>query len=98
MPPKPIRRSGLQQSVINLYRDCWRAIRMKSPETRTRFQSFVRVQFKRSDVTAKDHIAIEYLIRRGKKQLETYSEKSIKDISGSHDDDSGGGKGGGGHE
>ncbi|CAG8477235.1 12356_t:CDS:2 [Ambispora leptoticha] len=74
------RRSGLQQSVINLYRDCCRAVHKKPPETRARFQAFVRAQFRRPDITSKDHAAIEYLLRRGKKQLEAYSGENEKGL------------------
>ncbi|CAG8477788.1 9557_t:CDS:2 [Ambispora gerdemannii] len=74
------RRSGLQQSVINLYRDCCRTVRKKPPETRTRFQAFVRAQFRQPDITSKDHTAIEYLLRRGKKQLEAYSGENARNI------------------
>ncbi|CAG8433347.1 1556_t:CDS:2 [Diversispora eburnea] len=65
-----IRHSGLQIEVINFYRKCFRAIRKKPLETRNRFRNFVRTQFQQHNLLPKDHSAIEYLLRRGKRQLE----------------------------
>ncbi|CAG8656889.1 7760_t:CDS:2, partial [Acaulospora morrowiae] len=39
-----------------------------------------RTQFRQHDITPRDHAAIEYLLRRGKRQLEAYEGDSVKDI------------------
>ncbi|CAH1768399.1 11201_t:CDS:2, partial [Entrophospora sp. SA101] len=74
MTTAPILKSGLQKEVIDFYRQCCRAIRKKSTETRPRFQEFVRIQFRQHKISSKDHSAIEYLLRRGKRQLEAYQD------------------------
>ncbi|CAG8479773.1 4198_t:CDS:2 [Dentiscutata heterogama] len=76
-----IRRSKLQIEVIRFYRECCKAIKRKPPETQIRFQQFLRFQFRQHRISPKDHAAIEYLLRRGKKQLETYQSDSIKDVT-----------------
>ncbi|ORZ11347.1 hypothetical protein BCR41DRAFT_357066, partial [Lobosporangium transversale] len=82
MSSVPVRRSGLQQEVINLYRQCFRAVRLKPETSRPHFQTFIRMQFrKHSDVKQRDFSTIEYLLRMGKRQLDTYSSPSIKDIT-----------------
>ncbi|KAF9979066.1 hypothetical protein BGZ73_006303 [Actinomortierella ambigua] len=79
--PAPVRRSGLQQEVITLYRNCFRAARLKPQENRANFQKFIRMQFrKHSDVKAKDFATIEYLLRMGKRQLQAYSSPSIQNV------------------
>ncbi|CAG8669504.1 hypothetical protein C2G38_2159084 [Gigaspora rosea] len=76
-----IRRSRLQIEVIRFYRECCKAIKRKPPETQIRFQQFLRSQFRQHKISSKDHEAIEYLLRRGKRQLESYQSDSIKDIN-----------------
>ncbi|CAG8753112.1 12501_t:CDS:2 [Funneliformis caledonium] len=77
----PISRSGLQNEVINFYRKCCRAIRKKPIESRYRFQQFVRSQFRQYDISPRDHNAIEYMLRRGQRQLEAYESDSVKDVN-----------------
>ncbi|KAL0073201.1 NADH dehydrogenase 1 alpha subcomplex subunit 6 NDUFA6 [Phycomyces blakesleeanus] len=76
----PVRRSGLQQEVINFYRQCFRATLQKPKENRARFQAFVRNEFRNHKIRKSDFTTIEYMLRRGKRQLEAYSSPSIKDI------------------
>ncbi|CAB4436421.1 unnamed protein product [Rhizophagus irregularis] len=75
-----IRRSGLQTEVINFYRKCCRAVRKKPIETQNRFQQFVRSQFRQHTILPRDHNMIEYMLRKGKRQLEVYENDSVKDI------------------
>ncbi|RGB28840.1 hypothetical protein C1646_767329 [Rhizophagus diaphanus] len=75
-----IRRSGLQTEVINFYRKCCRAVRKKPIETQNRFQQFVRSQFRQHIISPRDHNFIEYMLRKGKRQLEVYENDSVKDI------------------
>ncbi|CDH58612.1 predicted protein [Lichtheimia corymbifera JMRC:FSU:9682] len=74
------RRSGLQQQVINFYRECFREARKKPVEARPRFHAYIRREFRAHNIRKNDFVTIEYMLRRGKKQLETYSNPSIQDI------------------
>ncbi|KXH50828.1 hypothetical protein CSIM01_01677 [Colletotrichum simmondsii] len=85
--------SGLQREVLALYRQCIREIR-KKPEAslctsflmcrsaqhhtdqhnRTEFERYITVD-------KRDFSVVEHLLRKGRRQLETYSSPSIKDIS-----------------
>ncbi|KAG6431934.1 hypothetical protein SASPL_103506 [Salvia splendens] len=66
------RLSGMQLQVLALYRGFLRAARMKSPEERSRIEALVSQEFRRnsSQVDRKNYLYIEYLVRRGKKQLD----------------------------
>ncbi|KAF9579248.1 hypothetical protein BGW38_004573 [Lunasporangiospora selenospora] len=82
MPLPPVRRSGLQQEVVNLYRECFRAARLKPQANHVHFHAFIRMQFrKHSEVTRKDFATIEHLLRVGKRQLQVYSAPSIEDVT-----------------
>ncbi|KZL71855.1 heat shock protein [Colletotrichum tofieldiae] len=61
--------SGLQREVLSLYRQCIREIR-KKPE----FDRYITVD-------KRDFSVVEHLLRKGRRQLETYSSPSIKDVS-----------------
>ncbi|ORY99031.1 hypothetical protein BCR43DRAFT_488603 [Syncephalastrum racemosum] len=74
------RRSGLQTQVLNLYRQCFRAARQKPKENRPHFYAFIRREFRAHDIRRTDFATIEYMLRRGQRQLETYSSPSIQDI------------------
>ncbi|KAH6775185.1 LYR family of Fe/S cluster biogenesis protein [Perilla frutescens var. hirtella] len=66
------RLSGMQKQVLALYRGFLRAARTKSPEERSRIEAIVSQEFRRnsSEVNRKNFLYIEYLVRRGKKQLD----------------------------
>ncbi|KAH6795348.1 hypothetical protein C2S51_036334 [Perilla frutescens var. frutescens] len=66
------RLSGMQKQVLALYRGFLRAARTKSPEERCRIEAIVSQEFRRnsSEVDRKNFLYIEYLVRRGKKQLD----------------------------
>ncbi|XP_057793869.1 succinate dehydrogenase assembly factor 1, mitochondrial [Salvia miltiorrhiza] len=66
------RLSGMQLQVLALYRGFLRAARTKSPEERSRIEALVSQEFRRnsSQVDRKNYLYIEYLVRRGKKQLD----------------------------
>jgi succinate dehydrogenase assembly factor 1 len=99
--------SGLQRSVLHLYRDCLRAARQKpvvrdpsfdvyfglccsvlrltksisTQEYRNNFRQFARDEFKKnSQIDRKDFAAIEYLVRKGQRQLETYRNETIRNV------------------
>jgi len=64
-----------------LYRHCLRESRKKPVETRGHFERFARAEFAKSlGIEKRDYGAIEYLLRKGKRQLESYSAPGIKDI------------------
>ncbi|KAK7251764.1 hypothetical protein RIF29_35248 [Crotalaria pallida] len=66
------RLSGMQKQVLSLYRGFLRAARTKSPEERHKIESIVSEEFHRNskEVDRKNFLYIEYLLRRGKKQLD----------------------------
>jgi succinate dehydrogenase assembly factor 1 len=77
------RLSGLQRDVLSLYRQCLRAARNKPADTRPNFESFARKEFEQHvHVDKKDFGAIEFFLRKGHRQLETYSSAGITNIAG----------------
>lgn len=66
------RLSGLQKQVLSLYRGFLRAARLKSLEDRKKIESLVSAEFRRNamQIDHKNFLHIEYLLRRGKKQLD----------------------------
>ncbi|KAF4975315.1 hypothetical protein FZEAL_7880 [Fusarium zealandicum] len=74
------RLSGLQKEVLALYRNCLRESRNKPQATRTHFESFARAEFARNlSIEKRDFAAIEFLLRKGRRQLEVYASPGIKD-------------------
>ncbi|KAF5981162.1 Complex 1 LYR [Fusarium coicis] len=78
---KMARLSGLQREVLALYRNCLRESRKKPQATRSHFESFARHEFSRNlAIDKRDFAAIEFLLRKGRRQLEVYGSPGIKDI------------------
>ncbi|KAL2007115.1 hypothetical protein VTN00DRAFT_8553 [Thermoascus crustaceus] len=76
------RLSGLQREVLSLYRKCLREARKKPVEARNNFKDFARTEFRKNlSVSKKDFAAIEYLLRKGHRQLEMYSSPGIRNIA-----------------
>ncbi|CCH58435.1 hypothetical protein TBLA_0A06430 [Henningerozyma blattae CBS 6284] len=74
---------GLQRDVVHLYRSCIRVAHTKPVQSRPHFIEFARSEFsKNRDVPRKDFNTIEYLLRTGKRRLETYSSSEVKNIFG----------------
>ncbi|KAG6013223.1 hypothetical protein E4U43_007429 [Claviceps pusilla] len=49
--------------------------------TRAHFEKFARTEFSRNlSLDKRDFAAIEFLLRKGRRQLDTYSSPGIKDI------------------
>ncbi|KAH7628839.1 hypothetical protein B0T09DRAFT_289163 [Sordaria sp. MPI-SDFR-AT-0083] len=68
------RLSGLQKEVLGLYRKCLRECRKKPEATRDHFKAFARTEFEKNiKVDKRDFSAIEFLLRKGSRQLETPS-------------------------
>lgn len=75
------RLSGLQRDVLSLYRSCLRAARTKPAESRPKFAAFARTEFeKNADLDKKDFGTVEFLLRKGKRQLEVFGEPGVKSI------------------
>ncbi|KAK9382980.1 complex 1 protein-domain-containing protein [Kockiozyma suomiensis] len=75
------RLTGLQRDVLSLYRSCLRAIRKKPPDSRQNFLLFTREQFEQHrHILKSDFTTVEYLLRRGHNQLETYSNAGVRNI------------------
>lgn len=72
--------SGLQHDVINLYRSCIRAS-YKKGVVRKDFIDYTRQEFGRfKNLSRKDFTTIEYLLRRGSRKLEVYSNPNLTRI------------------
>ncbi|XWS24694.1 hypothetical protein CRYUN_Cryun27aG0005300 [Craigia yunnanensis] len=67
--------SGMQKQVLSLYRGFLRAARSKPTEDRHQIESIVSAEFRHNSkqVDRKNFLYIEYLLRRGKKQLDQLS-------------------------
>ena len=77
------RLSGLQKDVLALYRQCLRAARVKPSDTRPNFEAFARREFEKNlNMDKKDFGAVEFLLRKGQRQLETYEAPNITNIAG----------------
>ncbi|KAM1861923.1 hypothetical protein TB2_002313 [Malus domestica] len=79
----PRRLSGMQKQVLSLYRGFLRAARTKSAEDRQRIESLVSIEFRRNakEVDRKNFLYVEYLLRRGKKQLDQLRSPDIVGLS-----------------
>ncbi|KAK1769976.1 complex 1 protein-domain-containing protein [Phialemonium atrogriseum] len=76
-----MRLSGLQREVLALYRQCLRESRKKPRDTRGHFESFARSEFEKNiHIDKRDFAAIEFLVRKGRRQLDVYASPGIKDI------------------
>ncbi|KAJ9492226.1 hypothetical protein VN97_g972 [Penicillium thymicola] len=86
------RLSGLQRDVLSLYRKCLREIRNKPEDSRINFKKYARYRCnpakmgysaefqKHISVNKKDFSTVEYLLRKGNRQLELYSSPGIRNI------------------
>lgn len=57
-------------------------VRSKPPATRPKFRLFVRYTFKTQaeSISPRDVSAVEHLLRKGRRQLETYEDTKVRDI------------------
>ncbi|KAI8806076.1 hypothetical protein BJ742DRAFT_375649 [Cladochytrium replicatum] len=78
-----MRRTGLQREVLEFYKKCLRAALGKPENSRPHFVAFVRQEFRghAKTIEVKDFNTIEYMLRRGKKQLEILGGSSVVDIN-----------------
>ncbi|KAG4972834.1 hypothetical protein AAZX31_11G013300 [Glycine max] len=77
------RLSGMQKQVLSLYRGFLRAARSKSEEERCKIESIISQEFRRNaeDVDRKNFLYIEYLLRRGNKQLDQLKNPGTTGLS-----------------
>ncbi|XP_031104499.1 succinate dehydrogenase assembly factor 1, mitochondrial [Ipomoea triloba] len=77
------RLSGMQKQVLSLYRGFLRAARAKPPIERRQIKSLVTAEFRHNakQVDRKNFMYIEYLLRRGKKQLDQLKSPDIVGLS-----------------
>ncbi|XP_078171784.1 uncharacterized protein LOC144565870 [Carex rostrata] len=83
MAAHPAKLSGMQKQVLSLYRGFLRAARSKATEDRERIHSVVSAEFRNNarNVDRRNFIYIEYLLRRGKRQLEQLKDPGTKGLS-----------------
>ncbi|PCD22729.1 hypothetical protein FGRA07_04099 [Fusarium graminearum] len=80
------RLSGLQKEVLALYRNCLRETRKKPQATRPHFESYARNEFARNlSIDKRDFAAIEFLLRKGRRQLEVYGSPATSSLNNSPD-------------
>ncbi|CAL5211773.1 unnamed protein product [Lathyrus oleraceus] len=75
--------SGMQKQVLSLYRGFLRAARSKSVEKCCKIESVVCLEFCRNskEVDRKNFQYIEYLLRRGHKQLDQLRNSGTTGLS-----------------
>lgn len=74
--------SGMQKQVLGLYRGFLRSARSKPPEDRRKIESVVSAEFRRNAaVDRKSFVYIEYLLRRGQKQLQQLNSPHTSALS-----------------
>ncbi|KAF2858204.1 hypothetical protein K470DRAFT_206408, partial [Piedraia hortae CBS 480.64] len=74
--------SGIQKDVLRLYRQCLRAARFKPALARPNFEAFARKEFeKHMALNRKDFATIEFQLRKGERQLETYKQPGVRNIA-----------------
>ena len=75
-------KSGLQKQVLDLYKRFLIEIPKKPIENRANFKLVVKSQFKKDSKLAKTEFeAIEYLIRKGEKQLTILKNPNCESIN-----------------
>ncbi|KAK8158967.1 hypothetical protein IWX90DRAFT_377871 [Phyllosticta citrichinensis] len=74
--------SGLQRDVLSLYRNCLRAARKKPEASGAQRQrrNWIEEFEKNISIGKRDFGAIEYMLRKGHRQLEIYEDPGIRDI------------------
>ncbi|OEL26920.1 hypothetical protein BAE44_0012061 [Dichanthelium oligosanthes] len=75
--------SGIQKQALALYRGFLRTARLKAPEERRRIESVVSAEFRGNarDVDRRNFVYIEYLLRRGKRQLEQLRNPDVTGLA-----------------
>jgi len=73
--------SGLQREVLSLYRRALRMVHAKPKDVQPKFRLFVRYIFHMNAtiVSPRNIGFIEHLLRKGKRQIETYEDVAVRD-------------------
>jgi len=71
----------LQKEVLSLYRRALRIPRTKPPPTRAKWDLMIRYTFRKQAASASPRAVsvIEHLLRMGRRQVDGYEDKSVKD-------------------
>ncbi|GAA5939985.1 Sdh6p [Sporobolomyces koalae] len=76
--------TGLQRQIYSLYKRSLEMVRSKPIDKRPAFYKYVVHQFRHPSLGGglkrKDVQSIEYLLRKGEKQLESYSSSGVKNV------------------
>uniref|UniRef100_A0ACD5Y3Y1 Uncharacterized protein n=1 Tax=Avena sativa TaxID=4498 RepID=A0ACD5Y3Y1_AVESA len=82
MAPR-VKLSGIQRQALALYRGFLRTARLKAPDERQRIESVVSAEFRENarNVDRRNFVYIEYLIRKGKRQLDQLKNPDITGLS-----------------
>jgi len=77
-----MRRSGLQQQILGLYRRALRAARQKDGGSRGETALAVKDKFRKdaTSVSRKDFRAIEWLLRHGERQVESLESSNVSKV------------------
>ena len=79
--PTTNRLSGIQRDVLSLYRKCLRETSKKPEGNQIHFRMFIREEFEKArNLDKKDFAIIEFLLRKGARQLETYAAPDVRDV------------------
>merc|ERR1712216_235211 len=77
--------SGLQLQVLALYRECLRVARTKAPALQADIKRIAGQEFREHKGVARTDIErIEYLLRRGAKQLDRIRPANVQGVSRVH--------------
>uniref|UniRef100_A0ACD5XJY0 Uncharacterized protein n=1 Tax=Avena sativa TaxID=4498 RepID=A0ACD5XJY0_AVESA len=78
-----VKLSGIQRQALALYRGFLRTARLKAPDERQRSESVVSAEFRENarNVDRRNFVYIEYLIRKGKRQLDQLKNPDITGLS-----------------
>lgn len=76
-------RTGVQRKVLSLYKQFLLEIKRKPLESQDMFYRHIRSRFAHDlqQVGKRDFEAIEYYLRRGEKQLDTFKSPQVTRIS-----------------
>ncbi|KAI9224245.1 hypothetical protein BC828DRAFT_373922 [Blastocladiella britannica] len=75
------RHSGLQLEVLKLYKSALQMARAKAPEYRGNWERAVRTEFDQyRTLDHKDFATIEYLVRQGRKRVDTFRNPAVQNI------------------
>ncbi|GAA5820829.1 hypothetical protein JCM11251_001832 [Rhodosporidiobolus azoricus] len=82
MPPRRV--TGLTRQIFSMYKRSLKMVQSKPPESRPAWFAFVQHQFRHPSLGGglkrKDVSAIEHLLRRGEKMLDSYESPTVKSV------------------